>query len=57
MLQDADVILLDEPFTAIDERTVQDLIALVLRWHAERRTVIAVCTIPNWSAESSRKRC
>lgn len=42
MLQDADVILLDEPFTAIDERTVQDLIALVLRWHAERRTVIAV---------------
>lgn len=42
MLQDADVILLDEPFTAIDERTVADLIALVRRWHGEHRTVIAV---------------
>jgi zinc/manganese transport system ATP-binding protein len=42
MLQDADVILLDEPFTAIDERTVVDLIALVQRWHGEKRTVVAV---------------
>ena len=42
MLQDADIILLDEPFTAIDERTVDDLIVLVQRWHAEQRTVIAV---------------
>ena len=40
MLQDADVILLDEPFTAIDERTVSDLVALVQRWHGERRTVL-----------------
>lgn len=42
MLQDADVIVLDEPFTAIDEKTVGDLIALVRRWHDEDRTVIAV---------------
>jgi zinc/manganese transport system ATP-binding protein len=42
MLQDADVILLDEPFTAIDERTVTDLVALVQRWHQEKRTVVAV---------------
>ena len=42
MLQDADVILLDEPFTAIDEKTVLDLVALVRRWHGEERTVIAV---------------
>lgn len=42
LLQDAPVILLDEPFTAIDERTVADLIALVQRWQAEQRTVIAV---------------
>jgi len=42
MLQDADIILLDEPFTAIDEKTVIDLIELVRRWHAEERTVIAV---------------
>lgn len=42
MLQDADIILLDEPFTAIDEKTVIDLIELVRRWHAEDRTVVAV---------------
>jgi zinc/manganese transport system ATP-binding protein len=42
LLQDADVIVLDEPFTAIDEKTVADLIALVRRWHDEDRTVIAV---------------
>jgi zinc/manganese transport system ATP-binding protein len=42
MLQDADVILLDEPFTAIDEKTVHDLVDLVRRWHGEARTVIAV---------------
>jgi len=42
LLQDADLILLDEPFTAIDARTTADLLALVQRWHGERRTVIAV---------------
>lgn len=42
LLQDARIILLDEPFTAIDEKTVTDLIALVQRWHGEQRTVIAV---------------
>ena len=42
LLQDADVILLDEPFTAIDARTTADLLGLVRRWHGERRTVVAV---------------
>jgi zinc/manganese transport system ATP-binding protein len=42
MLQDASVILLDEPFSAIDERTVDDLLALIARWHGEGRTVVAV---------------
>jgi zinc/manganese transport system ATP-binding protein len=42
LLQDADVILLDEPFTAIDARTTADLLALVQRWHGEKRTVVAV---------------
>jgi zinc/manganese transport system ATP-binding protein len=42
LLQDAPVILLDEPFTAIDERTCADLLALVARWHAEGRTIVAV---------------
>lgn len=42
LLQDAAVILLDEPFTAIDEKTVADLLDLVRRWHDEARTVVAV---------------
>lgn len=42
LLQDARVILLDEPFTAIDQRTTRDLLNLVLRWNREGRTVIAV---------------
>lgn len=42
MLQDAPLILLDEPFTAIDARTTNDLLELVLRWHGENRTIVAV---------------
>lgn len=42
LLQDAPVILLDEPFNAIDARTTADLLAVVARWHGEARTVIAV---------------
>ncbi len=42
LLQDASVILLDEPFTAIDARTTADLLDLIRHWHREGRTVIAV---------------
>lgn len=42
LMQDAPLILLDEPFNAIDSRTTTDLLALVQHWHAEARTVIAV---------------
>ncbi|MFC6475354.1 metal ABC transporter ATP-binding protein [Pseudomonas asuensis] len=42
LLQDASVIILDEPFNAIDARTTRDLLDLVRRWHGEGRTVIAV---------------
>ncbi|NWH08893.1 MAG: ABC transporter ATP-binding protein [Alphaproteobacteria bacterium] len=42
LLQDAPVILLDEPFTAIDAKTQSDLLGLIHRWHGEKRTVIAV---------------
>ncbi len=41
ILQDARVILLDEPFTGIDERTTTDLLALIRGWHREGRTVVA----------------
>lgn len=42
MLQDAAVILLDEPFAAIDTRTTNDLLELVRRWHGEHRTIVTV---------------
>lgn len=42
LLQDRPVILLDEPFTAIDARTTADLLNLIHRWHAENRTIIVV---------------
>lgn len=42
LVQDAPVILLDEPFNAIDARTTADLLALLHGWHAEGRTVVAV---------------
>jgi zinc/manganese transport system ATP-binding protein len=41
IVEDAPIILLDEPFNAIDQRTTQDLLRLVIAWAAEGRTVVA----------------
>jgi zinc/manganese transport system ATP-binding protein len=41
LLQDASLILLDEPFRAVDAKTIDHLITLILRWHREGRTVLA----------------
>jgi zinc/manganese transport system ATP-binding protein len=38
---DASLILLDEPFNAVDQRTISDMMQLIDGWHAEGRTVIA----------------
>ena len=42
LLQDADLILLDEPFNAVDAKTTTALQQLVQQWHGQRRTVVAV---------------
>lgn len=42
MVQDAPVLLLDEPFNAVDARTEADLMALMVGWQAAGRTVIVV---------------
>jgi zinc/manganese transport system ATP-binding protein len=42
LVQDAPLILLDEPFAAVDSKTIATLMALTLQWHREGRTVIVV---------------
>ncbi|MEY5100167.1 MAG: hypothetical protein RJA36_2886 [Pseudomonadota bacterium] len=42
MLQDAPVVLLDEPFAAVDARTTADLLDLLHQWHVAGKTVVAV---------------
>ena len=42
IVQEASVLLLDEPFAGLDEDTQSHLIALVHEWHEAKRTVVAV---------------
>ena len=42
IIANAPVILLDEPFAAIDEATQADLMDIILAWHREGRTILAV---------------
>lgn len=42
IVQDATLILLDEPFTAIDTATTDILLSVVRQWHAQGRSVVAV---------------
>jgi zinc/manganese transport system ATP-binding protein len=41
LLEDARLIVLDEPFAAIDSKSADDLLAIVQLWHRENRTVLA----------------
>ena len=42
MVQEAELILLDEPFNAVDATTTRDLLVLVQQLHQQGRTLIAV---------------
>lgn len=42
ILQDAPVVLLDEPFAAVDERTTTDLLGLLHGWQQQGKTVVVV---------------
>ena len=42
LLQDEPIILLDEPFNAIDTKTLTDLTKVIKHWHQNNRTVIMV---------------
>ena len=42
ILQDAKTILLDEPFSAVDSKTTDDLLKIIAHWESESRTIVAV---------------
>lgn len=42
MLHDASTYMLDEPFSAVDRATTEDLMGLLLDWNAQGKTVIVV---------------
>lgn len=41
-LEDADLILLDEPFSCVDQQTTQDLMDHILQWHKAGKTILIV---------------
>ncbi len=40
--QNASLILLDEPFTGIDQPTIKELMGLIMEWISQGKTVIAI---------------
>lgn len=42
MAQDAPVLLLDEPFAAVDTQTITDLMGFIMDWHKQGKTILAV---------------
>ena len=42
MIQQADLILLDEPFAGVDTKTTKDLLALIHKWHEAGKTILIV---------------
>ncbi|WP_455466291.1 ABC transporter ATP-binding protein [Bartonella sp. B39] len=46
IVQDADIILLDEPFNGIDRNTQKDLLALITQWQQQGRTVLTALHDP-----------
>ncbi|UTO28573.1 ABC transporter ATP-binding protein [Bartonella harrusi] len=46
IVQDADIILLDEPFNGVDRNTQRDLLALITHWQQQGRTVLTALHDP-----------
>ena len=42
MVQQAPLVMLDEPFTGIDEATCRELMELILEMHQQGQTILAV---------------
>ncbi|KEC59456.1 hypothetical protein O93_00787 [Bartonella quintana JK 19] len=46
IVQDADIILLDEPFNGVDRNTQKDLLALITHWQQQGRTILTALHDP-----------
>ncbi|WP_317992754.1 ABC transporter ATP-binding protein [Bartonella gliris] len=46
IVQDADIILLDEPFNGVDRHTQKDLLALITHWQQQGRTILTALHDP-----------
>ncbi|WP_413154536.1 ABC transporter ATP-binding protein [Bartonella sp. cb54] len=46
IVQDADIILLDEPFNGVDRSTQKDLLALITYWQQQGRTILTALHDP-----------
>lgn len=42
LINDPDIILLDEPFTGLDQHAAEMLVNLLIRLHGERRTIVMI---------------
>ncbi len=57
LVQEADIVLLDEPFNAVDAKTVGDLVEVIKGWQAEGLTAWSLSTISTSCAGIFRIRC
>jgi zinc/manganese transport system ATP-binding protein len=42
LIQDKPIVLLDEPFNALDDKTAKDLMSVLRDWHGSARTIVVV---------------
>nr|VXZ81347.1 Thiamine import ATP-binding protein ThiQ [Klebsiella pneumoniae] len=57
MVQQAPLVMLDEPFTGIDEATSRELMDLILEMHRQGQTILAVLHDNQRVADFSPRRC
>ena len=58
MVQQAPLVMLDEPFTGIDEATSRELMDLILEMHRQGQTILAVLhDTSGWPTFSPRRCC
>ncbi|WP_336276395.1 ABC transporter ATP-binding protein [Bartonella sp. CB178] len=46
IVQNADIILLDEPFNGVDHNTQKNLLELIIQWHQQGRTILTALHDP-----------